>query len=443
MRRRILAAALLAGAVVGGGAALEGLLGPARPAHTSAGGILSSARYCPHGGGQGWRVWLTLANPADTEAEVAVTTLGTGEPVSSRVQLPSGTMRQVEVPAPEMAAGTLVESFGVEVAAGWVAARPAGAGIAAEPCPGRGARRWFASESTSERGQQAWLVVMNPFAVDAAFDVALARPDEVVRPSGLRGIVLPARRAVALDLNRFALGERAIGVTVDASSGRVAVATVGLGKDRGLRAAIATPSLSRTWLLPGGLDDAPGTLLVLAPDRELPLTASWLGPEGPVDLIRDVSVPTGLTAAFDVGQTGGSLVVASEGRAPFVAGRRVALVTSGDLASTTGSARAGAVWVALPAGPPDGGAAFLILQNPGAAEVRVRLRALTAEGPADLTGLGQTVLPAGRSVAIDLAAPAGGRPVAIVVEALGGTLVAAQASHSEAGYAISLGERRG
>ena len=92
----------------------------------------------------------------------------------------------------------------------------------------RPAPTWFAPDGTTEQGEDAYLVVMNPFAVDAVFDVVLFTPKRApIRNSALTDHVLRPGKSVAFRLNAFAEGEAAVGAEVDVSFGRVAVSSAG------------------------------------------------------------------------------------------------------------------------------------------------------------------------------------------------------------------------
>ena len=82
-------------------------------------------------------------------------------------------------------------------------------------------------------------MVMNPFAVDAVFDVVLFTPKRApIRNSELTDHVLRPGKSVAFRLNAFAEGEAAVGAEVDVSLGRVAVSSLGITRDGGIRSVI-------------------------------------------------------------------------------------------------------------------------------------------------------------------------------------------------------------
>ena len=441
-RARLLGAALAAVLVGGGGFVLDGWLGPRDFAPAAAEDDLSGAWFCPHGGGDGWRAWIVLANPTGADAEIVVTTYSEGAPpAETRTSLLPGTESFVEVPAVRMASGSVVEFFGSAASAGMVVARPEG-GEAAEPCSPRAGKRWFLAEGTSERGQQAWLVVLNPYAVDATFEVILTGKEPVAQAGALRGILLPARQAAAVDLNRFALGKKALAATVLASAGKVVVAGMGLGES-GIRSVLGAAAPARFWFLPGAADDGPSALGILAPDQDIPLGARVQGPEAQADAgLGDATVPAGLADSFEVLALQSGLAVTTKGTGVFVAARRLSLSTAADQAAIGGAPRGARGWIASPALGPDGGQSFLVLQNVGPQATSARVSLLTADGRAEPPELAAVTVEPGRTRVVDLTETSGVRPVTAVVETDGGTLVVAQASISSAGYAIAMGVRQ-
>ena len=77
-------------------------------------------------------------------------------------------------------------------------------GVGAEPCAPATSPTWFAPDGTTEQGEDAYLVVMNPFAVDAVFDVVLLTPKRApIRSSELTDHVLRPGKSVAFRLNAF------------------------------------------------------------------------------------------------------------------------------------------------------------------------------------------------------------------------------------------------
>jgi hypothetical protein len=437
-RHRVVGAVLAAASIVLAGSLLELSLGPKAYRRAAARADVTGVWFCPHGGGEGWRAWIVLANPSPKPAEILVTTYSRGvPPTATRTNLLAGRERFIEVPAARMASGSVVEFFGASASAGIVVER-AGGGLAAEPCSSRTGRRWHVAEGTSERGQQAMLVILNPYAVDAIFDVVLTASDRVVHAGALQGVVLPAREATALNLNRFALGEPTLAASVLVSSGKVAAAGFGLG-ETGFRSVRATSAAASTWFLPGAADDAPSALAVMAPDGEVPLEVRVQGAENQVDALTDAAVGAGRATTFEVLALQSGLAVEAEGPGAFVAGRRLSVSTAGDQAATAGVPRGAGAWIAPPAGGPGGGQSFLVLQNAGVEAAEGNISFLTLAGRTETPQLATFSVQGGRTQVLDLSPVAGGQPVTALITGDSPSLLVAQASLSPAGYAVAMG----
>jgi uncharacterized protein DUF5719 len=469
-RGRLAVAVLLAAAVVAGGVLLERRVGLGRPAPSHVRGDVSGAWFCPHGGGEGWHAWVVVANRGQAPADVLVTSwVGTGAPEVARSSVAPRSAAYVEVPASALASASVVEFFGTPVSAGMVTARPdAEGGVAAEPCTDRSASRWFVPEASTLRGQEAALIVHNPFATEAVVDISLLTDQGPVRHGRLNGVVLAPGQVKAVAIGEFALGEAGVAAAVTAPLGRVAVAGV-TSSPGGVRSVIGTPAAAGRWVLPGTGDLATGRLVVAGIGGESAFRADAQGSTAERPLVDLESVGQDAAATFDVPANDGGLLVEGEGRYPLVAGRMLAppapptpkepsgrrpagqqggsgpgggkkeepseppAPTPTDLAATGGAPAAAARWVVLPATAPEGGPAALLLQNPGGAHARVRVTLL---GTAGVEGQPQTVEVApGTTARVDLPTT----PTAALVEATGGGVVPAQVALASRAYAVAVG----
>lgn len=457
LRLRLVVAVVTAGAVVAGGLFMERRLGASVPSPAPAGSERSGAWFCPHGGGEGWRAWITVANPGGEESEVRLTTwLGKASQTAAEI-VPPGSHRTVEVPAGQMAAATMVEFLGSPAVAGMVVSRAEaeGGGVAAESCAEQAAKRWYVPEASTLRGEAAQVVVHNPFAVDAVVDVGLVAADRTVRPGKLRGIVLAPGQVRSVDLGRFALGEPALAAVVSAPLGRVA--TAGLTTSPGgVRAIVGVAEPSRRWILPGG-GDGSGSLMVTAPDDSpVPFHARVQTAELESALIDLEELPGGTIGVFEEGVRDAGIVVEADGPAPLLAARRLAAAVPApeppreprgggrrqedeeppapappDLASTAGAPSSAAGWLVLPPVAPGGGGAVVLVENPGTDPAEIRVTPLGPEGP----GQAETLLVAARTtVRVDLPQPA-----AAEIRATRGAVVAAAAALDARTYAIASG----
>jgi Family of unknown function (DUF5719) len=434
--------------VVGGGIALERGVGVATEPSAEPGTALTGSWSCPHGGGPRWTVQIHLANPGDRPVTARLTELSSGRPRGPvTVSVDPGATRTVDVTAKAREASTFVEYFGGWLAAGWVAQGGSGeTGVAAEPCAAGSGRRWFAPDGTTEQGQDAYLVVMNPFDVPAAFDVALLTKTRApVRDSRVNDVVLPAHRSRAIRLNTLALGEAALGAQVDVSLGRVAVASLGIGREGGIRSSLGARSTARTTDLPIGASAGQAVLALMVPgESPVHLGATLLARDGatPAGGLTEASQGPTTTATYPVPLEGpGSVEVVTQGAGRIVASLR-AIGVGHDWAATGGAVEPARSWVVLPATIGEPTIPGLVLVNPGNAPVTVTLRALDPAAPDDV----EVPIQPGRVAR----APAGfwsaASAAALLVSADGGPILALAASTSLgtqglSTYALAMGVR--
>jgi hypothetical protein len=471
-RARVLVAIAAGSLVVAGGLALQREFGPRSSVSSAAAAVpISGARFCPHGGGEGWRVWVVVANPANEPVQVRVAArLGSSLPTVTPAVIEPRTHRYFEVPASQMAAATTVEFFGAPVAAAMVAARPGG-GVAAEPCAGNPDVRWHVPEASTLRGEESYLVVHNPFSAESVVDVAIFAGQQLIRPGRLQGVVLAPGEVKALPVHAFALGEPAVAATVSAPLGRVVVAGVGVSRG-GIRSVLAAHEPGLRWILPGDGAPAAGTVLVTAPQAQAPFRVTAAGAAGEQALLDLESVAAGTARAFDIAAPGASVVVEGDGRAPLLAGRRLLAEepppapgpapkgpgpkggaagkgkggapqkpkapppppVPGDLASSRGVSLVPSSLVALPAVSPDGGPGILLVTNPSTEERAVTVTFLGTAGPPPPPT--DVSVPPGTTMTLPLP---GGPPTAALVETEHGGIVAAQVATAPTAYAISVG----
>lgn len=437
-RVSMIAAVLAAALVVASGALLERRLGPRPMVPGDVPDEVTGAWFCPHGGGGRWRTWVVVANPSDEGVGLRVATHGPRAPSVQRATVDPGSQLFLEVPAEEMASGTSVEFFGGPVAAGMVSARDRERGMAAEPCTDAAAGTWYLPEGTTERGFGQRLVLVNPFPERAVVGITLVAEEETIRPGELSGVVIPPRRAAAVDLGGFALGKRTLAAAVEVRLGKVAVAGVGL-TPRGVRTVVGVQGPSRMWVLPGAADRGTTEITLLAPRAPVPFRVRAQDEEGQIEVVGEADLAPRSAETVELEAQGRTLVVVAEGEEPFVAARR--LVRDQDHAGTAGAVEGGTRWVAVPATGPGGGSSVLVVENPGDEVADVRISLLTAEGRAEVPSIGRFALPAGRARSISLEDLVGEEPVSALVETTQGVVVVAQAGHTDGGYAVSTGIR--
>jgi len=439
---------VFAAVVVVGGVAIDHGLGVRVPAAAPSSSTDSGAWLCPHGGGARWEGRLYLANPGPDPSTVRVTamSLKTSSAVGT-VTVDPGTTMEVTVPAAAKEASTYVEYFGGWVAAGWltITSTPGGTGVGAEPCaPATDATTWYTANGGTPKGAGANLIIMNPYGVNAIFDVVLFSTDRApVHESNLTDVVLKPHRSMVVPIQTVLPLEAAVGSEIDVHAGRVGVASVDTSVQNGVGAVLGSTSPTSSLTVPLLAGNGQRSLSVMVPGTDgIRFDGSTLG--------ESVSHPSvGLSAVAQGPQTTQAYTVATSGASALrlveqgSTGSFVASVDSvgegSDLAVTAGAV-AGSTWVVLPTVAGDPAKPGLVITNPGAEAATVSLHVLTAAGPNDVT----LDVSAGSSVAAPAGFLATDEAAGILVTATTGQVIATGASESlgmkgVAGYAIAVG----
>jgi len=382
---------ILACVVVVGATAAE-RIGPAVPGAAAPGTAVSSVWLCPHGGGDGWDASVVLADPGATPVDVRLTELGTDAPdPSTTLTIPPGHQVIQPVRAGSTSDSTYIEAFGGWVAAGWILSGSDEApGLGAEPCAPAGGRSWFVVDSDTAQHHHSNLIVMNPYSVDAVFDIALFRPRlPPLRPADWTDVTLAPGRSRSLDVGSKLLGQDVVGVEVDVSRGRVAAAGLSWSADGGIRSVLASPAGSSSWFLPVAQGAGQSTLEIFVPGTDgaqlsTQLLSSEADPIGAGDA-AETQQPGASTAGYQIISSGPSSVdVSSTGGQPIVAALRAA-GREGDAAATGGAPVPETAWVVTPTVSSPSSRPGVVLVNPGDLPANVGLRLLpkgdTGEGP--------------------------------------------------------------
>jgi len=421
--------------------------GAAVPAPASAGAAVSSAWVCPHGGGDGWTANIAIANPGAIAITARLTSLGDHEPRRvGTVTVPPGGETIREVPAAARAASTAVEIFGGDAAVGWIVqASGHESGIGAEPCTDDAGAAWSVVDGVTNRQTRSYVVVANPFAADAVVNVVLYLPDNPpVRDTGWTELRIRAGSSVALDLRR-ALGEQIVGVTVTATRGRVAVGSLAVGTNGGVRSVLAQPAFASRWIAPVVAGTGAGTLSLLVPgDLGVRFGATQLSsdtapqPAGNLTVVRQGGSSTVSAPLTTAGPS--AVVVQVNGNADVGVGLREAGQGSDD-AATGGTTSPAPSWVVLPAALGRNARPGVVLVNDGEQPVSATLRRLPLGG-GDPGSAYEILVPPGRTaspprtwLSVD--------PSAAILITGDGNLVALSAAttgrEGTGGYALSMG----
>lgn len=448
-RGQVLATILVLAVVIAGAVYAEREVGARDLAAGPSGAAPSGAWFCPHGGGPDWVVTIELANPGTDPVHVRLTRMGRGKPgTAADIALQPGQTDLVPVPAEDRASGTLVEYFGGFVAAGWVAHAGSDAnGVAAEPCAPSAGDRWLLPDASTLQNDQAFVVVMNPFAATAVFSLTVyTDKSEPIRTEDWTDVVLKPFRAQAFRLNAKALGYDSVSTVVDASVGRIAASSLDLTTTGGIRSSLGYLGRApMTVVLPAGFDQGRTVLSVLSstPER-IALEGILLEHDAsqPVAGLADSSPPGESARSFPATTNGPSAIVLTANGGGVAVARRTFGVAN-DQGSTIGAVPS-AAWVILPtvAGSPNHPG--LVLANPGTEPAELTLTYLPSLDARSVPGPVTVTVPPGRVIQGPKDFVAASPLSAILATSSSGTFVPAGASYSlgregAATYAVALG----
>ncbi len=430
---RAAAAAALAVLVVLSGT----LLGRAgsSPAPRAAPGahVASGAWFCPHGGGAGWKGWLAVVNPGPSPVRVRATTFGstTGAVAQTFTVLPRREVYR-EVAVADPAASTEVEYFGGWVAAGTIVRSDgSNADVAAERCVDGLSGQWLMPDETTAPDEHASVIVMNPYATLAEFDVTIRTNLRSLHPGILTPAVLQPHTSTAIAVETWARAgpsEDAVTVQVQSVVGRVVAGSM-VSSPAGIRAEAGIPSPAERWVIPAAGYGDTARLEVVNPGRSRAgMTVVAEGPSGPntVPGASGTSIGPGGARTFDVGSVSDAGVHVDAGKGRIAAGFRLS-GPNGGAAAVVGWSQVGASWAVPPTLPVTGGTARLVLQNPGRAAATVRVEWISPDGPVAGGPAAIHVAP-GHTVTVQM--PASQVPLFALVTAVSGSIVPGETSQS-------------
>jgi len=447
IRLRAAALAALLVLVAASGITLDRVMGARAAAPGQPGAGRTGSWFCPHGGSKGWRGWVVITNPGEEPVSIRVTSFEeAGIRRIESLSVPANHQVYRRVFAGHPAASTQIEYFG-----GWVGAaavlrseRTRGP-AAAERCVNAPHRSQLLPDQLTGPGQTAFIVVMNPFATDAAFDVVIRTEKREVRPKPFSPFVLEGRRSVAFRVNDYLLqapGEHTVAAHIVSRIGRVIAGGLGVSEGRIRAEAGIWPSGPRSVVPAGGNVGTVGLLLINTQSAPADLLVVSEGPSSQEVIAgpAGISVPPESVRTVELPEmpNAGVVVRATDDRRVAVALR---LSGSGGDGATVASGVPARSWLVMPTLPPAGGKAFLILENPGRSLVRVSVRLIGHGGVVAASEVESFVVGAGRIIQVPLRPVVGRPPVSAVVTSEDGTIVAASASYSGSGsgYAATLG----
>jgi hypothetical protein len=259
-------------------------------------------------------------------------------------------------------------------------------------------------------------------------------------------VSLRAHRSVAVQLNQYVADEEAVMAEVDVTSGRTAVASLGLTKDRGVRSALAWTGTATQAFLPVVAGSGQSQITVAVPGTAGVRFGATLFSNQPVQPVERLAgaaqgPQTARVYPLITDRASAAFVQTLEGGQIVAALRSVG--AGGDLGATGGATSTALSWVVMPcvAGAHD--TPSLVLVNPGAAPVIVTLHLVMPAGIAGVPDVTVTV-PAASSAEAPPGFWASAPGAGVVVTSQGGGIVAMGASASQlpkgvTTYALSMG----
>ena len=313
-----------------------------------------STWFCPGGSGPDGEAELTIqvANGSDQLRTAAVSVLpGGSDPSDSRtvdVEIqPYGralVKPSEEVPGAQWV-GAVVEVDGADVVVEQILAVKQG-DVGRSACLTRTATSWVVPNGATRlavEGERFIVMLLNPFPDIAVVDIELVA--DVGRDS-IEGLVVPARRVVAVDVTDEITVAASVATFVNVVSGRVAVSWIqisdGLIAGRGARAAAAVPGAAPQWHLPvAGVGSARRDVVAIAnpsPDDVAEVDLEIIAEVPGIDVRPiEITVRPGRTALVDLSQQGRlegigpfSVTVRSLGDVPVAASISSVTIAAGD-----------------------------------------------------------------------------------------------------------------
>lgn len=424
-------------------------LAPAAPGA----GVDGSTWFCAGGTGRaGGAVHrVHVANVGDEPVGATITVVpgaGRGEAVTARpatesLEVEPGASETVVladvVDAPFLAAVIEVGAGQVAVEHSISASADGSTGANATPCASTATATAHFAAGTTTRGSLEQLVLFNPFADDTVVDVSFATADGLREPEAFDGLIIPARRVLAIDVGSVISRYPNVSTSIVARTGRFVADRIqrfdGSDGPAGLALTGAARVPALVWHVPDGSFDegVDEVVTVYNPterqaevDVEVALDASD-DPAEPaaaepfqlsiapfqfaqVTLSDDDRVPRGRGHRFTVRSQNGVAVVAERWLRIAADASGPALVAS--MASPVVATR----WLAA-TGATDGGTQRLVIANPSVSAVaRVAISSPSAAGAAGLAGLGEVQIAPSSRVTISLDEALGDDPLVLIVQ---------------------------
>ena len=268
--------------------------------------------------------------------------------------------------------------------------------VAVATCLATPAQQTLLAGGSTISGEQYQIHLMNPYAGEALVDLIVQSEAGLETTPQLRGVSVPARSSVLLDLSEVLPGRESLSITIEVVSGSVmAVGRFGVGADVALWHS-STPALD--WYVPipaGGL----GGDLVISTGvaAEVEYQLDLYGPEGLIEAFAEGVVPVRGASVIPLGDLG----LESASAVRVVSTQPVAVffraVSEAGVAITNGSAATASSWLLPGAGLVPGSTGSVVILNAGIDESTVTVTAHSEQSVAEqfsLAGGGVIEFPA-------------------------------------------------
>lgn len=284
----------------------------------------------------------------------------------------TGVSGSAAVPVADVAAvGTaagLVELPGATSAA---AALLTGAeSVALDTCQSVPAQQTLLAGGSTIAGQQFQLHLMNPYAGEALVDLVVQSESGLETAPQLRGISVPARSSIVLDLSELLPGRASLSIAVEVVNGGVmAAGRFGVGSDVALWHAVE-PALD--WFVPVPASGLGGDLVISSGiGAEIEYQLDEYGPEGLIEASQEGVIPERGTSVVPLSEFGFEVasafrVISTQPVAVFL--RSVSDTT---VAMSSGSTATAASWLLPGAGLAPGSSGSTTVLNAGLEDATV------------------------------------------------------------------------
>ena len=416
--------------------------------------FVERAEYCP----PGLRTAKVVSRLAAASPQGAAVPVGLQPALPQPIRLGAG---KLLLRRRTSSTGIDVVGYGATVLAGSLSEyeKPA-RGATAMRCAPDASATWYFAEGSSEIGYDERILLYNPFPAEAVVRVTLFTPKGPQAKANLDEIPVHEGSATAITLNDFVKAQPVLGVSVEATRGRLVAWRVLIPPrtQAGVSGSLGVDAPSTTWYFPNG-EVGSGVreqISILNPTREeAMMTVSFVSRKGVVQppklvdfairprTVKQLVVPDYLKESeLDLGAI--SAVIVSKNDVPVVA-EQTLVYSSGNLqgmASELG-ARAPAEHWALPPASARPTSESIAVFNPGTEKAVVGITLIRTDGPPKQPDALQDVeLEPGARIKLPVGEYTKGAPMAAFVDATGPVTVARFAySASDADVSAIGGER--